>query len=282
MKSFVLGATLTGLLLSTCSAFAQSATYEPDDLIGKIKATKEFVITVGSSPAWTTLDANGKPSGIIPDILSAFLERQKIDAVLKPVVLPFDSIIPALTSGKADVGANTMYVTPARQKQILFSDILLYNSEGMFVAKGNPLKLGSMKDLCGHSAGTYKGTSYVALLDNASKECSDGTSINIQQYTSLDLVLGDVTAGRIDAGLVDQSAGQYALAHNPALAFELAEKYQTPNRAANGGALPIAPQYKDFVVTFNATYAEMLADGTVKAILEKYGLTPSDEYLRRE
>jgi len=282
MKSFTLATALAGALLSTGAAFAQSASYEPDDLIGKIKATGEFVVTIGSSPAWTTLDADGKPSGIIPDILRAFLERQKIDATLKPVVLPFDSIIPALTSGKADVGANTMYVTPARQKQILFSDIMLYNSEGMFVAKGNPLKLGSLKDLCGHSAGTYKGTSYVAMLENASKECPDGTSINVQQYTSLDLVLGDVTASRLDAGLVDQSAGQYALAHNPTLAFELAEDYRTPNRAGNGGTLPIAPQYKDFAITFNATYAELLADGTIKKILEKYGLTPSDEYLRRE
>jgi len=275
------GVALAAFLALTGSVYAESE-YAPDDLIGKIKSTGEFVIVVGNSPVWTTVDASGSPSGVVPDILRAFLEREKIDAKLKPVVLPFDSIIPALTTGKADVAADTMYVTPARQKQILFSDIMIYNSEGMFVAKGNPLKLETMKDLCGHSAGTYKGTAYVDLLEQGSKACPDGKSIDIKLYGELELVLGDVASGRLDAGLVDQVVGQYALAKNPSLAFELAPGYVTPDRAANGGALPIAPQYKDFAVTFNKTFAELLADGTIEKIFDKYGLTPSDEYLRRE
>lgn len=282
MRKTIYSSSLAAFMLFTGAAFSQSASYSPDDLMGKIKATGEMVVVVGNSPVWTTVDAAGSPSGVLPDILRAFLKKQNIDATLKPVVLPFDSIIPALTTGKADVAADTMYVTPARQKQILFSDIMIYNSEGLFVAKGNPLKLGSLADLCGHSGGTYKGTAYIALLENASKACPNGTSIEIKLYSTLELVLGDVAAGRLDGGLVDQVVGQYALAKNPDLGFELAPSYVTPDRAANGGALPIAPQYKDFATTFNATYKELLADGTIKGIFDKYGLTPSDEYLRRE
>lgn len=282
MRKDLYGLSLTASLVFAGAAFAQTQSYAPDDLMGKIKATGEMVITVGSSPIWTTLDAAGKPSGIIPDILQAFLDKEGIDAKLTPVAMPFDSIIPALTSGKADVGANTMYVTPARQEQILFSRIMLYNSEGLFVAKGNPLNLKSLADLCGHSGGTYKGTSYVALLEKASKECPDGTEIDIKQYATLDLVLGDVAAGRLDGGLVDRSAGQYALIRNPNLPFEISPDYVTPSRAANGGALPIAPQYKDFVTAFNATYTQLLEEGVIHDILVKYGLEPTDVYLKPE
>jgi polar amino acid transport system substrate-binding protein len=275
-------ATCIGLIAIGTALTGQAAYAQEDDLLAKLKATKKLDTAVGQSPAWSTLDASGQATGIMPDIVRAVLKKAGIDATLNPIAMPFDSIIPALVSGKADIAANTMFVTPARAKQVLFTDILLYNSEGLFVAKGNPLGIKSLADLCGHTAATYKGTVWTATLEKASKECSAGKSIEIRLYTSSDLVLQDIAAGRVNGGLVDQYAGLYALVKDPSLKFELATGYVSANRAANGAAFPLNPKYKSFATTFNKAYFELLADGTIKGIFEKYGLTPADAFLRRE
>jgi len=265
-----------GVVLTSHGAYAQ------EDLLAKVKATKKMDAAVGQSPVWSSVDAAGRPAGIMPDIMRAFLKKEGIDATLTAVVMPFDSIIPALVSGKADFAANTMFVTPARAKQVLFTDILLYNSEGLFVAKGNPLGIQSLAGLCGHTGATYKGTVWTSTLEKASKECPAGKPIDIRLYTSSDLVMQDIIAGRVDGGLIDQYAGQYALSKDPGLKFELATGYVSANRAANGAAFPVNPKYKAFVATFNKAYKEMLADGTIKGIFESHGLKPSEAYLRPE
>lgn len=271
-----------GLLAVTTALMGQPVQAQEDDLLAKLKATKKLDTAVGQSPAWSTLDAAGNATGIMPDITAAVLKKAGIDATLNPIVMPFDSIIPSLVSGKADIAANTMFVTPARAKQVLFTDILLYNSEGMFVAKGNPLGIKSVADLCGHTGATYKGTVWTAVLEKASKECPAGKSIEIRLYTSGDLVLQDVAAGRVNGGLVDQYAGLYALSKDPSLKFELATGYVPADRKANGAAFPINPKYKSFAAVFNKAYFELLADGTIKGIFEKYGIKPADVFLRRE
>jgi len=273
-------ATCIGLMAVALAG--QTAYAQEDDLVAKMKTTKKLDVAVGSSPAWTTLDAAGKATGIMPDIVAAVLKKAGIDATLNPVAMPFDSIIPSLVSGKVDLAANTMFVTPARAKQVLFTDILLYNSEGLFVAKGNPLGIKSLADLCGRTGATYKGTVWTATLEKASKECPDGKAIDIRLYTSSDLVLQDIAAGRVNGGLVDQYAGLYALVKDPSLKFELSTGYVSANRAANGAAFPINPKYKSFAAVFNKAYFELLADGTIKGIFEHYGLTPAEAFLRRE
>jgi len=275
LASFV-GLLATGVALTTQAAVAD------DELMAKIKSTKRLNAIVGQSPAWSTVDAAGKADGIMPDIVSAFLKKEGVDATVNPIVMPFDSIIPALVGNKADLAANSMFITPARAKQVLFSNVLFYNSEALFVAKGNPLGVQSLAGLCGHTGATYKGTVWVPILEKASKECPAGKSIEIRLYTTSDLVLQDIAAGRVDGGLVDQYAGLYALSKDPSLKLELAPGYVPPNRAANGAAIPINPKYTAFAATFNKAYAEMLADGTIKRLFEARGFKPAEVFLRPE
>lgn len=268
-------------LLAASAAVATPAMAD-DDLMAKIKATKRLEAIVGQSPAWSTVDAAGQADGIMPDIVRAFLKRAGIEATVHPIVMPFDSIIPALLSDKADLAANSMFITPARAKQILFTNVLFYNSEALFIAKGNPLGIKSLAGLCGHTGATYKGTVWVSILEKASKECPAGKSIDIRLYATSDLVLQDIIAGRVDGGLVDQYAGLYTLSKDPNLKFEIAPGYVSPNRAANGAAIPINPKYKSFATTFNKVYAELLADGTIKGLFEARGFKPAEVFLRPE
>jgi hypothetical protein len=74
-------------LIAAGALFAGQASAQDDDLIAKIKTTKKLDTAVGQSPAWSTADASGQASGIMPDIVRAFLKKQGIDATLNTIVM---------------------------------------------------------------------------------------------------------------------------------------------------------------------------------------------------
>jgi len=197
------------------------------------------------------------------------------------VAMPFSSLIPALTSGRIDLIGDAMYATPARQKIIDFTDITFFNPESLDVAAGNPDKLHSLADLCGHSAGSYEGTAFIDELNKASAACPSGKHIDIHQYPTIGDVFSDLSAGRLDAAVVDSSLSAYALKQNPALSFELVGDYKPEGRQGTGCAFGVAKGSADFVTAFNKAYTAMLADGSAAAIFTKWGLTPTAFFLGR-
>ena len=69
--------------------------------------------------------------GLDADFAQAIADRLGMD--LKIEDMAFDSIIPAVTSGKADFGAAGMTVTEERQQQVLFSDTYYTARQGIIV-----------------------------------------------------------------------------------------------------------------------------------------------------
>ena len=97
--------------------------------------------------------------------------------------------------------------------------------------------------------------------------------------TQLQNVLADLSAGRIDAAVVDGSLSAYALKQNPTLRFELVADYVPDEKSSANCAFGVAKGNDGFLKTFNATYAAMKADGTAAKIFEKWGLTPTEFFL---
>src|SRR5262245_1726009 len=60
-------------------------------------------------PPFTSPDASGKWQGWEVDIINALCESAKLDCVITPVA--WDGIIPALTTKKIDMIANSMSIT---------------------------------------------------------------------------------------------------------------------------------------------------------------------------
>ena len=54
---------------------------------------------------------------------------------------------------------DAMYIRPERQKVMDFTDRVFFNPESLDVAKGNPLKLHELSDLCGHPAAATRAPS---------------------------------------------------------------------------------------------------------------------------
>jgi ABC-type amino acid transport substrate-binding protein len=92
-------------------------------------------------------------------------------------------------------------------------------------------------------------------------------------------VLADLSAGRIDAAVVDGSLSAYALKQNPELKFELVGDYVPDDKLATNCAFGVAKGSPAFLAAFNTAYAVMRADGTAARIFSKWSLTPTEFFL---
>lgn len=265
---------LAGFVVCTAPA-AQAA-----DLMTQLKGNP--VITVGTSndAPLSYLDSQDKTAqGALTDVLSTALERMGVKAEIKLIPMPFSSLIPSLTGGRIDLIGDAMYATPKRAEVIDFTRTTFYNPESLDVAAGNPKGLHSLADLCGHTAGTYEGTTYIDQIRAASAQCTDGKSIELKLYPTIQNVFADLSAGRIDAAVVDSSLSAYALVQNPDLKFELVGDYVPGDKMGSACAFGVTKGNDDFRTGFDKVYGEMLADGTAAKIFEKWGLTPTGFFL---
>ncbi|MBV8915689.1 MAG: amino acid ABC transporter substrate-binding protein [Acetobacteraceae bacterium] len=249
------------------------------DLLDQVRT--QGTLTIGTSnDAPLSYVENGQAAGVLPDILREFLSRSGIKAELRVIAMPFNSLIPSIQSNRIELIGDAMYVRPARQQVIDFTEVTFYNPESLDVAKGNPKRLHQLADLCGHSAGSYQGTTYIDTLRQASAKCASGQPIDIRQYPTIQNVLADLSAGRIDAAVVDSSLSAYALKQNPELTFELVADYRPEDKQNSLCAFGVAKGNSGFLKAFNETYAAMRGDGTAARLFEKWGLTPTDFFLK--
>lgn len=271
-------ALLGGLALgSALPAHAQAA-----DLLDTVRA--KHVLTIGTSndaPLSYIESKTKAAAGVLPDILVEFLKREKIDAKLEVTAMPFASLIPAVQSGRIELMGDAMYVRPARAQIMDFTDGVFFNPESLDVAPGNPKKLHKLTDLCGAAAGTYEGTVYVDMLKKVAAACPAGKKLDVHLYPTIQNAFADLSTGRIDAAVVDSTLSAYAIKENPALKFELVADYVPEDKAdtiCSFGVLKgTSPK---FVAAFNKQYAAMKADGTAAKLFAKWGLTPTDFFLK--
>lgn len=277
--------TLVARLVATATfaiaAFALAVPAHAEDLLAKIKRTGVLVIGTSNDAPLSYVDSKTHAAlGVLPDVIREFLKREGIQAKIEVIAMPFASLIPSLQSDRIDLMGDAMYIRPARAKVVDFTRVVFYNPEALDVPKGNPKNLHSLADLCGHSGGTYEGTTYVDLLKSANKACPAGKSIDIKQYPTIQNVFADLSAGRLDAGVVDASLSAYALKQNPSLSFELVADYKPQDKDTSNCAFSLAKGNPDFVKAFNTTYAAMLNDGTAARIFTQWGLVPTDFFLK--
>ena len=278
-RSKALAVTIFFLAAPALQACSSGGKQGGGDLVAQMKSSKVIEIGTSNDVPWSSVSSSGAAVGIVPDILREYLKRAGLsDVKVKSTPMPFDSLIPSLTSGRIQLIGDAIFDTKVRDKQVQFTQTTFYNTEALVVAKGNPKHISSLADLCGKSAATYKGTSWVQDLQTASSKCASGSS-KLTTYDTIDQVIQDIANGRIDGGLIDSSISAYAISMNPSLKIELAPGYVPLSRKDSNNALAVPLADKSFVKSFNRYYTEMLADDTVAKIFEKDGLTPAKVFL---
>jgi polar amino acid transport system substrate-binding protein len=106
----------------------------------------ELRVGYSSEPPYCFRKADGTVTGQAPEIAKAVFDRLGITRI-RWVLLDFSEAMDALVSGRIDMIANGMFITPERLAKIAFS--LPYNRspQGLLVRYGNPKGLHAYEDL---------------------------------------------------------------------------------------------------------------------------------------
>ena len=207
--------------------------------------------------------------GIDAEIAGAIAEKLGLELVIED--MEFDSIVEAVKSGKADIGMAGMTVTPERQETVDFTATYATGVQVVIVAEDNETIAGTNDDL--------------ALID-ADGNILEGTVIGVQRNTTGDQYctwymedLGLATVDRYSKGadavqaLLTGKVDCVVIDNEPAKAF-VAEaeglKILEAEFVIEDYACAMSKDNTELYEAVNATLEELIADGTVQAIIDKY------------
>lgn len=212
--------------------------------------------------------ADGKTIiGMDVDLGNAIATKLGVKAEFKNVT--FDAIIAALAGGKYDLGMSSFTDTKEREKTVNF---VTYFSAGesLIVAAGNPRHVtGPDLSLCGLTIAVEKGTTEESEIPALSKKCTDAGKPSIKALSTDDQNQANlaVRSGRAEVGSADSPVAEYAVKQSNG-GFALAgASYEN---APYGIAVP--KNTGDFAKAIQTALQELIADGTYKKILDKWGI----------
>lgn len=172
--------------------------------------------------------------------------------------MEFGALIPALQTGNIDAIVSQLFIRPARQKVIDFSDPY-YKSGLIAVTRIDNKTINSPDDLAGKTIGTETGTLAVGFIKDHVKGAT------VAQLSSVNNALLALEAGRTDAVVYDKPVLMYYAANVGK------GKIRIVQPALEG--LDVGVGFKKgspLVAPTNVALAAMRADGRLKAIREKW------------
>ena len=205
-------------------------------------------------------DETGEVVGIDAEVAAAICA--KLGYELEIVDMDFDAIIPAVTTGKIDFGMAGMTVTEERLQSVDFTTSYATGIQSVIVKEDSEIT--SVDDLfaegANHKIGVQQGTTGDLYC---SWDIEDEGLGSVERFKNgTDAVLA-LTSGKVDCVVIDNEPAKNYIAANEGL------KILDTEYAVEDYAIALA---KDSELTekINAALEELIADGTVQAIIDKY------------
>jgi polar amino acid transport system substrate-binding protein len=249
------------------SALAALATVQAAELPDAIKQAGALRLTVNSTyaPMEYRDPATNELVGLDIDLANELAKRLGVKIVWSET--PFAELIPSLQTKRADFILSGISDRSSRREAADFIDYLTTGPQ-FFVLAESAAK--SATDLCGMKVGTTRSTSFPVEIEKWSKQnCEAGGKPAIQYVpgeNSID-VRNQLKQGRIDAAVQGSETLPYAQQQE-------AGKYRVVGEQLSIGYQGIMFRKDDAALREVVTQhlAAMIADGSYKAILDKYGL----------
>lgn len=217
-------------------------------------------------------DADGKATGEAPEIARQIAKSLKIDKV-EGVLTEWASLIPGLRAGRFDIIAAGMFITPARCKQVAFSNPTYRLGQGFLVKTGNPKNLHSYADLASDD------TARLAVMAGA-VETTYAEKAGIPEERMLILpdqvsLLSAVQFGRADAAALTALSIR-RMAERGGGRVESAEPFTTPDYALGYGAFAFRKEDAELRKAFDKALAEFIGSEKHLEIVAPFGFTRNE------
>ncbi|WP_326814182.1 ABC transporter substrate-binding protein [Streptomyces sp. NBC_01318] len=233
----------------------------------RASGTLTIASSVGTPPGATYLPDGKTVAGTDIDVADAV--ARALGLKLKREVAAFEAILPALGSGKYDLGTGNFGVTDERRRTIDFVTYL-NDGQGFAVRDDSELaKVTNLTQLCGLTVGTAAGTTFEVTLEENKHRCAEvgKKPYDVKTYSDLAAVWASLQQGRSDVVMSTINGLRYAVDQQEGVRFLNEFKRLDVGFAFKKGT-PLAP-------AFQAAVNGLKADGTYDRILKKWGIGAS-------
>ncbi|GAA1363430.1 ABC transporter substrate-binding protein [Streptomyces beijiangensis] len=232
------------------------------------QGTLRIATSVGGTPPGALYLPDGKTI-VGQDIDFADAAAKVLGLKLHREAASFEAILPALGSGKYDLGTGNFGVTDERRKVI---DFATYINDGQGFATRKDSKLQKITDLvqlCGLNVATGAGTTFEATLEKNKKVCATAgkKEYRVQTYSDGGALWISLQQGRSDVVMSTINGLRFAVEQQQGVKF-LNEFHRLDVGFAFKKGSKLAP-------AFQAAVNQLIKDGTYDRILKKWRTSES-------
>jgi polar amino acid transport system substrate-binding protein len=220
--------------------------------------------TEGAYPPFNFIDQSGKLAGFDVDIGMALCEQMKAKCEL--VAQDWDGIIPALVAGKYDVIIASMFITEERKKVVSFTDPYYAAAMTHVVAKESGITEFTDAALAGKAVGAQSSTTQADYIQKTYP------SADIRLYKTQDEANLDMANGRLDVMVGDAIPMlDWTTKTEDGKCCEMVGEPITDKAfVGDGVGMAVRQEDNELRENLNKALAEIIANGTYKAINDKY------------
>ena len=256
MKKIVALVCALVLVLSLCAACgskSSSSSAASDSAITTLDAGKLTVSSSPDFPPFEYTDDSGAIVGIEPELMGLIAEKLGLELVID--AMDFDSALLAAQQGKSDAVVSGVTVTEDRKLVYDCTDTYISITQAIVSKEGAGI---TMDNLGEQTIGVQRGTTGHIYAED------DYGTDHVVAYDTYTTVFQALMNDQIDCILMDDAVAKAYIQANPGLV--MTESTYEPENFAFG----VAKGNTALVDGINAALAELTADGTVQAIIDKY------------
>jgi polar amino acid transport system substrate-binding protein len=236
-----------------------------------VKAGELIAATNATIPPYQFVDSAGKLQGMRIELGEEVAKRLGLKITWMNV--GFETHIPGLQSARWDASITGMFFTPERAK-ILYMIPYEYQAISISVGKGNPLKIGSTRDLAGRRAAVEIGGYEYRQITRINEEQVKASAkpMEIRTFSTFADAYQALRAGQVDAVVsVDVTAKFY----------QDRGEFERAVSGLAGSPATLAFRSKDVASAVLKVLNDMRRDGSYDKLLDKWGAAkmPADKPL---
>jgi polar amino acid transport system substrate-binding protein len=272
-KLFALLLTLAMVLSLAACGGKDAPAEEPADDTAVEESTESTEATLTTAVAGTlTMATNaafppyeyiegGAIVGIDAEIATAIAEKLGLQIQIED--MEFDAIIEAVKSGKADIGLAGMTVTPDRAEEVDFTATYATGVQVVIVTEDSAIT--SVDDLFAEGASNVIGVQRNTTGDlYTTWDLEDAGLATIDRYSKGADAVQALKTGKVDCVVIDNEPAKAFVAEVEGLQI-LETEYVLEDYA---GAMN--KDNPELYAAVNAALEELISDGTVQGIIDKY------------
>ena len=218
-----------------------------------VQKGKLVMVTNAEFPPYEFHDQNAIV-GIDVEIAGAIAEQLGLELEIEDIA--FDSIIPEIVSGKADIGAAGMTVTEDRKQNVDFSDTYAHATQVIIVKEDSEIK--GVADLEGKIMGVQQGTTGDIYVSG------DYGDAAVERYAKGMEAVQALAQGKVDAVVIDGEPAKQYIKEVEGLKI-IDESYTDEDYA-----IAIKKGNTAMVEAVNTALAELKSEGKLDEIVAKY------------